>query len=179
MKINKNSITPKLENSNFIERFVFSRIYFNVLKKVKKENFKIIFDFGSGYRNLYKINLKYYKFKYQDFDIVRNKELILTRISKLQPDTLFISLNVFMYLDNKLIINILKILKKNKIKMILNISKNYPLRFILFLFFKSYKNAFVSTNSYASQMRLINKYYNTIYKKDMFFSDILFCEPKN
>ena len=93
--------------------------------------------------------MKYYKFKYQDFDIVRNKELILTRISKLQPDTLFISLNVFMYLDNKLIVDILKILKKNKIKMILNISKNYPLRFILFLFLKSYKNAFVSTNSYA------------------------------
>ena len=151
MKINKNSITPKLENSNFIERFVLSRIYFNVLKKVKKENFKIIFDFGSGNRNLNKINLKSYKFKYQDYDIVRNKELILTRISKLKPDTLFI----------------------------LNISKNYPLRFILFLFLKSYKNAFVSTNSYGSQMRLINKYYNTIYKKDMFFSDILFCEPKN
>ena len=112
MKNNKNSITPKLENSNFIERFFLSRIYFNVLKKVKKENFKIIFDFGSGYRNLNKINLKYYKFKYQDFDIVRNKEPILTRISKLQPDTIFISLNVFMYLDNKLILDILKILKK-------------------------------------------------------------------
>ena len=177
MKINKNSITPKLENSNFIERFVFSRIYFNVLKKVKKENFKIIFDFGSGYRNLYKINLKSYKFKYQDYDIVRSKEPILSRISKLQPDTLFISINVFMYL----IINNFEYFKNLKkiVKMILNISKNYPLRFILFLFFKSYKNAFVSTNTYASQMRLINKYYNTIYKKDMFFSDILFCEPKN
>ena len=114
MKINKNSITPKLENSNFIERFVLSRIYFNVLKKVKKENFKIIFDFGSGNRNLNKINLKSYKFKYQDYDIVRNKELILTRISKLKPDTLFISLNVFMYLDNKLILDILifKIIQK-------------------------------------------------------------------
>ena len=137
MKINKYSITPDLENCNFIELFIFNTIYLNVLGKVKKENFKKIFDFGSGHRNLNKINMRSYKFKYQDYDMIRNKEPILKRICKLQPDTLFISINVFMYLDKKLILNILKILKKNKIKMILNISKNYSLRFILFLFFKS------------------------------------------
>ena len=122
--------------------------------------------------------MKSYKFKYQDYDIVRSKEPILSRISKLQPDTLFISINVFMYLDNKLILDILKILKKNKIKMILNISKNYPLRFILFLFFKSYKNAFVSTNTYASQMRLINKYYNTFIRRICSFQISYFVNLK-
>ena len=84
-----------------------------------------------------------------------------------------------MYLDDKLIVNILKILKKKKIKILLNISKNYPCRFILFFFLKKYKNAFADTMSYESQMQIIKKYYNLMYKKDMFFSDLLFCEPKN
>ena len=41
MKINKYSITPDLENCNFIELFIFNTIYLNVLGKVKKAIFKI------------------------------------------------------------------------------------------------------------------------------------------
>ena len=52
MKISKNSITTDLEKCNVVEKFFLKKIYSNVLKKIKQENFNKIFDFGSGHRNL-------------------------------------------------------------------------------------------------------------------------------
>ena len=170
--------TVSLESTNFIISFFLKRVYRQALKLTKKKNFSKIFDFGSGTRNLKKINFKTYKLKYTDYDILRDDENIFDIIDKLDQKTLFISLNVFMYLEERFIDELVFFLKEKGINILLNISKNYLFKKKLFLIFNNYKKAFTNTLTYETQIKLIEKHYKIVDKKNLYFSDLIYCEPK-
>ena len=97
---------------------------------------------------------------------------------KIDNKTIFVALNVFMYLEKDLISEILLFLSKKKIKILLNISKDYFFKKQLFFIFRNYKKNFENTLTYEEQCDLIKKRYNIIEKENIFFSDIIFCEAK-
>ena len=171
-------VTPSVNETNIVFKYILKNLYKNVLKKVKEKNFLKIFDFGSGYQNLKTINSETYNFEYVDFDPLRNKETIFEVLEKIDNKTIFVALNVFMYLEKDLISEILLFLSKKKIKILLNISKDYFFKKQLFFIFRNYKKNFENTLTYEEQCDLIKKRYNIIEKEKMFFSDIIFCEAK-
>ena len=109
-------VTPSVNETNIVFKYILKNLYKNVLKKVKEKNFLKIFDFGSGYQNLKTINSETYNFEYVDFDPLRNKETIFEVLEKIDNKTIFVALNVFMYLEKDLISEILLFLSKKKLR---------------------------------------------------------------
>ena len=147
--------------SNFISKIYFNKIYQLIISIGKFEKKRVILEFGCGFGELKKINLKKKnKSKIINYDIIK-KLSDVTKYNNLNFDTIVFCQVLYLFKKKKIIMLLKKLKRQNKNLEIIVVYSTQSIVNRIFAFFLGHGNAHNNTVTTPEEERelLLNQCY--------------------